>query len=143
MNMLQHFMYNLNGMKSDSYQYGSDIFGNVTSVDTISSYDLTDENKMKMGYIQFSITGSATTNTTDFYDETQLYNEFGSVYVTDVGSFTYNISFKSGSSVFDSGLVVPTIISATGMYYDNVDKIAIIAKADGTRDVWVSLKMMM
>jgi hypothetical protein len=136
----QHFKYNVNNYTTQTYQYGSDSSGNIISVINQSVFDLTDANGVVLGNVQFLDTGIAVKSTTDFYANPQLYNEVGGFFVNNVGSFTYNLSFEAGSSIFSSGLVVPTIVSATGVYYNKVDQISIKANSDGSRDVWISLK---
>jgi hypothetical protein len=53
---------------------------------------------------------------------------------------TYNISFESDSVNFSPGVVVPTIISATGIYYGKVDQIAIDCFKNGDSNVWITFK---
>ena len=141
MNNLQHFKYNVKtGRVSESYQYGSDSNGNINSLMNIACYYLTDGNDKKLGHVNFDVSGSTINATTDYFSNPQLYNEFGSFHVDNVGTFTYNIAFKADSAIFNDGLVIPTIISATGVYYNKVEKISIKANSDGSRDVWISLK---
>ena len=141
MNNLQHFKYNVRtGRLSESYQYGSDSFGNVNSLINLACYTITDQNGTEMGYLNYVDNASATNATPNFYDAPQVYNETGAFHIKNVGSFASNISFIGDSTIFTPGLVVPTIISATGVYYNKIDQIVIQANEDGSRDVWISLK---
>jgi len=134
------FRYNANNFNTRSYQYGSDQNSNVSSKIVISSYDLYDSDNINIGFIEFIDNSVSTKSNTNFQNSTQLYNETGSFFVEDKGTITYNISFVSDSVDFSQGQVVPTIISATGIYYDKVDKIAIDCFKNGDRVVWITFK---
>ena len=139
MSLIQ-FKYNVNDVITQSYQYGSDANGNVCSVINISSFNLYDSNNINIGYVEFIDNGVATKSTNNFQNSDQLYNEIGCFFIKDKGTITYNISFESSSSSFESNLVIPTIISDTGIYYRKTDQIVINPFSDGRRNVWISLK---
>jgi len=134
------FKYNANNFNTKSSQYGSDQNFNVCSVINISSYDLYDSNNLKIGFIEFIDNGVSAKSTNNFQNSPQLYNETGSFFVEGEGTFTYNTSFISNSDAFSAGQVLPTIISATGIYYNKIDKMVIDAFENGDRNVWIIFK---
>lgn len=134
------FKYNVNNFNTQSVQYGSDQNYNVCSVINMASYDLYDSNNVKVGFIQFIDNGVGTSSTKDFQNSPQLYNETGVFFVQDKGTIAYNISFVSNSTTFSTGQIPPSVISATGEYYNKIDKIAIDSFDNGDRNVWITFK---
>jgi hypothetical protein len=76
---LQNFKYNVNDWNTQSFQYGSDQNGNVTSLVNIASYNLYNGLGVKVGYVQFIDNGIATESTNNFQNSEQLYkySDFG------------------------------------------------------------------
>ena len=138
---LLHLVYNVNDPGVvQSFQYGSDTNGNVCSELNIASYPIYDGANNQIGNVQFIDSGVAPVSTNNFQNSTQLYNETGTFFIEEIGTIVYNYSFISSSAFFGSGLVLPTVISASGVYYNKINQIAINVNDDGTRDVWISFK---
>jgi hypothetical protein len=136
-----HLRYNVNDTAVQSFQYGSDSNGNVCSVVNISSYPLYDDNNVVIGNVQFIDNGVVPVSTNNFQNAPeQLYNEVGTFFVGQLGTIVYNYSFISDDAFFSSGKLFITVASASGIYYDRVDKIVVDVDSDyGWRDVWISL----
>ena len=133
-----YFKYNNKTINVQSQQYGSDSNGNVCSLifqGTLKIYNDIDTN---IGYIQFIDNSIVTESTNNFNDSPQLYNETATYFFGNTSSITYNISFISNNISFPDGLVVPTVISASGEYYNKIDQIAINTYSNGDRDVWIT-----
>ena len=133
------FNYNSNDYIESLY-YGSDQNGNVWSVINPSTFILYDENGNNIGDVQFQDNRTALESTVNFQTSQQLINELATFNIDNEGIIITSYGFVSDSSTYPSSLVVPTVISATEKYYKKVDEVAINCNADGTRQVWITLK---